>query len=40
MNKKDLSKSSKDADLYRSVMDEDELISFLGQVELSLHLTP
>jgi hypothetical protein len=27
--------SSKDADLYRSAMNEDELVSFLGQMELS-----
>ena len=32
--------SSEDADLYRSAMNEDELINFLGQVEFSLHLTP
>jgi hypothetical protein len=35
-----LSLSSEDADLYRSAMNEDELINFLGQVEFSLHPTP
>jgi hypothetical protein len=32
--------SSEDADLYRSAMNEVELINFLGQVEFSLNLTP
>ncbi len=32
--------SSEDADIYRSAMNEDELINFLDQVEFSLHLTP
>jgi hypothetical protein len=32
--------SSKDVDLYRAAINEDELIGFLGQVEFSLHLTP
>jgi hypothetical protein len=30
---------SEDSDLYRLAMNEDELIKFLGQAELSLHLT-
>jgi hypothetical protein len=35
-----LSMYSEDTDLYRSAMNEDELINFLGQVELGLHPTP